>query len=304
MFELLGILSTILFTVFFSKYFVDATPKIEYPCENVQEQSYDHTVNIGQLYMKQQRVIIAGLARDIVPRLPYLIPKLEKLGNMFLDYRVVISENDSKDKTRKLLLHWATINPKVIVLGCGVNASECQMDFSRHTSFDVGATRIGKMAYLRNNYLNFIKKYYSNYNYMIVFDYDILGSFYLDGIANSFYYFYTTGVDAIGANSIDRMGLYYDPFALVEIGEDIVYSDIIKKTMHDVHIGKKFKLKRCDAPVKVRSCFAGLAIYKISSIMNKEYGFTKRGYACEHSFFNDGLNMLLNPSMIMTVIVH
>jgi hypothetical protein len=144
-----------------------------------------------------------------------------------------------------------------------------------------------------------------NYDYFAVVDYDIFGSFYFDGVANSFAHFFRDpAIDALGANGIDAFGTYYDPFALVEQGRPIEHKTMKEKTVNDSYVAKKYALKRCDPLVRVRSCFAGLVIYKMNSILSRKYDFSKTGFACEHSYFNDGLSIFINPSMIFSVLLH
>ncbi len=57
--------------------------------------------------MRQQRVVMAGLARNVAHILGQTIRRVEHLGSQFGDYRVVIYENDSSDATRERLRSWA-----------------------------------------------------------------------------------------------------------------------------------------------------------------------------------------------------
>src|SRR5579885_336563 len=62
--------------------------------------------NRGFTHMRKSKIIIAGLIRDKEYLVNDIKRKLEGLGSYFLDYRILIVENDSKDKTRELLLKW------------------------------------------------------------------------------------------------------------------------------------------------------------------------------------------------------
>ena len=65
---------------------------------------------------------------------------------------------------------------------------------------------------------------------MMVIDFDIYGSYYIDGIATSFYYLNKDRkIDAIGANGIDLISRYYDPFALTELNENNEYLTLKEK---------------------------------------------------------------------------
>ena len=280
-------------------YLSDFTPLVY--STNIDKNIY----NIGASYASKQKVVICGLARDIAKNIDRLKVVLERLGSYFLQYKIIIVENDSNDESRPMLLEWSKKNPNVIILGCGVNVKECKLSLKSYSSFDAGANRIGKMAYLRNIYLNYIKTYLSQYDYTIVMDIDILGSCYLDGIMNSFYHFSLNDtIDALGANGIDMLGRYYDPFALVELGKSLEYKTMEEKVAHDVYVASTYNMKLGDPLFKVRSCFAGLVIYRTRSVLNRSYSYSNKNFACEHVFFNDGLNIYINPSMIFSIIFH
>ena len=131
-------------------YLSDFTPLVY--STNIDKNIY----NIGASYASKQKVVICGLARDIAKNIDRLKVVLERLGSYFLQYKIIIVENDSNDESRPMLLEWSKQNPNVIILGCGVNVKECKLSLKSYSSFDAGANRIGKMAYLRNIYLNYI----------------------------------------------------------------------------------------------------------------------------------------------------
>ena len=65
--------------------------------------------------MIKKKVLICGICKDVESRLPFSINITEKIGAMFEDYRVVVYENDSVDKTPELLADWRTKNSRVRV---------------------------------------------------------------------------------------------------------------------------------------------------------------------------------------------
>src|SRR5207253_156664 len=75
----------------------------------------------GKKLASQQKVLITGLIRDGEHNIEYIKKRMEAVGKCFSDYRIIIVENNSKDLTREKLLEWSDKNPKVIILGCGVN---------------------------------------------------------------------------------------------------------------------------------------------------------------------------------------
>lgn len=265
--------------------------------------------------MKTKKVVIAGLLRNTASRIPEIERRVEALGKLFSDYRVLIVENDSKDNTRNLLLNWSKRNPKVIILGCGYNVSECHLGFKPTEGHSVYRSRIEKMVYLRNIYLNEIKKNYSNYDYSIIWDFDIIGSVYLDGIANSFGYLKSEpNLDIVCAYGIYTWGpikIFYDTYAILEKGDVF---DIKYKRSHDIRkgLGLGLKYKRGNEPISVNSCFSGFTIYKMKSLLSPQVYYSTsskedNNLECEHVGLhrratNSGFNIKMNPNMIHLVV--
>ena len=162
--------------------------------------NHDKLVNQGKQYMRSQRVVICTLLRDVSTKIASIIRRTEKIASFFGDYRILIVENDSKDDTRKKLLEWSQKNNKVVVLGCGENVEKCEMKLPKTEGHSVYKSRIDKMVKLRNIYLDEIKERYTDFNYVIVWDMDIIGSVYIDGIQNSFGYFAQDEKSLIDAN--------------------------------------------------------------------------------------------------------
>ena len=277
---------------------------------NVNPSEFTRRVRMGHREMMKSKVVICGLLRDAEDRIPFLKERIKKLSKYFKDYRVIIVENDSSDRTRERLLEWAEENSKVTILGCGHNSKKCSLKLPRTESHNVTWGRINKMQYLRNLYLDEVRTSYSNWNYMMVWDMDILGSVYIDGIANSFGYFGTKKftADAICANGIYRwmvIPLYYDTYAHRDKGDEF---HISKKQLHDIDKGLTVRYSLGESPKEVDSCFGGFTIYRISSVIssNTRYGTTTKSSGdieCEHVVFNKPLSKVyMNPSMIHLVL--
>ena len=72
----------------------------------------------------QHTVVICGIIRDKADTVPQLIRNLEGVGSLFLDYRVVLYENDSSDSTPELLREWSARNRRVYIIGEPDNSAE------------------------------------------------------------------------------------------------------------------------------------------------------------------------------------
>jgi hypothetical protein len=105
------------------------TPELVFPCVINCEKLLQYN-NIGKNLIKKSTVVFAGLIRNKEHQLEFIISQIQRFASEFLDYSILIVENDSKDNTRKLLLEWAKENNKVKILGCGVNSNICIMNLS------------------------------------------------------------------------------------------------------------------------------------------------------------------------------
>jgi len=277
-----------------------------------EEKRYDAMVDLGIDDASSKRVVIASLVRDVERSLPEIIKKAESVGKMFKDYVVLVVENDSKDKTRELLLRWAVKNPKVTILGCGVNVNECHMPKAPKTDGHyVDRTRIQKMVDLRNVYLDYIKEHYLDFDYTMMWDLDMIGSVYLDGIQHSLGYLSQhPDVDVVCSYGIYHWAfftLFYDTYALLHRNETF---HIDHKTIHDIRKGMwEAKYSRGNQPIEVDSCFSGFAIYRTASLADDAVRYDMSGpdnLECEHVRLNKkiGGKKVVNPSMINLVLLN
>src|SRR5262245_25427326 len=85
------------------------------PPEHVAGEYYD-AVDRGRSAMSEARIVICGLARNVAAHLPRTKARIERLGSMFADYRVLVYENDSTDATPAILNRWAARNDRVTAI--------------------------------------------------------------------------------------------------------------------------------------------------------------------------------------------
>lgn len=267
---------------------------------------HDKHVKIGSRKAKQKSVVICSLLRDAEDKIDDLKKRVEKMGELFRSYRVLIVENDSSDRTREKLLEWAAENPRVTILGCGENVRKCELKLPKTEGHSVYHKRIQKMSKLRNIYLDYISSSnLASADYVIVWDMDILGSVYLDGVLNSLGYLEeNSNMQAMCAYGIYSWGpftVYYDTYAHQEEGDEF---NIELKYPLDMYNGLFTRYARGEPPKKVKSCFSGFTIYRASDLSGARYGQPdETNLRCEHSMLHDSLSgVYMNPSMIHLVL--
>jgi hypothetical protein len=268
----------------------------------------------GLSYLKSKKVIIAGLIRDAENNVPIMKLNIQKLASIFQDYCALIVENNSKDSTRKRLLEWSNVDPKIVVLGCGLNADVCELNLPAATYKQIDQKRIRKMALLRNIYMDYIKtnpELFDNFDFLIAFDFDITGTFYIDGIASAGYHFMenpeTEGICANGIRLINfglfTSTMYHDSYAHKEVAEHGGTSLI---PVWHFASPKRYSIDSCDTePRRVRSCFNGFTIYRLPSIAGKKYEYEVENneVLCEHVAFNTQLHhVFLDPQLVFIIV--
>jgi len=267
---------------------------------------------VGYQIAKEKRVVFSFLARNSAYHVPKMKNKMDALGKHFKDYQVLIFENDSSDGTRDLLKEWSRENSHVSLLDCcELGNCDCKLDWKKATHDGVHSkSRIEKMRTMREYVLQYVKKHFSNWDYSIVMDFDLGGSIFKDGFLTSFAY--DKSFDVIFASGLTTFPCFfnfhmlYDAWAFLAEGDDL-------KNINKENIMKDFFYQNntlFDYPIqfdlkKAKSGFNGLAIYKISSIMNASYQNSISKSNCEHIDFhlhmidNGFSKIYFNPCMIL-----
>lgn len=237
----------------------------------------------GYKVMQNRSIVFAGLARDIQKSLPRTIERIEATGKFFKYYQVVVFENDSSDTTRLMLEQWQKNNLKVHLVTCPEDAM-CKLNCLK--MYDYGPqsySRIEKMADFRNRYLKVIQEHYSDFDYVMVLDFDMQGPWSIDGIADTFGY---TDWDAMFANGLHSLlGTYgqylvmYDGMAYVSIDQSFSEKQSPVKNYFKMNFIDKFNKNTCDDLIPVKSAFSGLALYTMQSLQGSFYSADQ---PCEH----------------------
>ncbi len=205
----------------------------------------------------KEKILICGICRDVENALPNMKKNVERLGGVFDDYRVVIYENNSRDRTAQMLENWAVENPKVCF------KSECLEELSLVRTVDI--------ANARNRLLDLIQSLdlQKEYKILVMSDFDFLCPWPIDEMVQSIHD--DRDWDAICANGVYSMSdpFYWDRYAFRSIeypyGPEIIgdswwWEDVNHRVYFD---GDDF--------VAVFSAFGGFAIYKTEAILKCRY---------------------------------
>jgi hypothetical protein len=242
----------------------------------------------GKNILSQQKAIICGISRDNANDFFVMKRHIEFLGSQLDDYRVVIVENDSKDRTKELLKKWATDNPRVTIISKDFhNKKRPSMQF---------------LADVRNMYIDEVNQSkYDEFNLLIVIDMDMSYGFDIRGIYHSFATFDTW--DAIASNGVsNQKGEMYDAFAFRNAEFLFAHYDKPKTYWPEI-IPKIQRAYLVNTPlVVVDSAFGGLAIYKRKKLNACKYASIKED--CEHIEFHkclkqNGGKMFMSPSQLI-----
>jgi len=226
--------------------------------------------------LKNKKACFALLARNCRNALAQNLLRIERFSLIFKEIFIVIVENDSTDGTKEFLCEMQKCKQNFFIITCD---SENNSSFMKKAG---GIERIEKMAFYRNQYLNFIKNFdfYETIDYLIVIDSDIK-YFSEQGVisalenaptdwtalfANGRYYF-----DLL---NITILGRYYDLFAFVphkDCGVSNLNTNLTYREMAlcaDLLTNRKLKKVRY---MKCLSAFGGIGIYKIKAIRDGKY---------------------------------
>jgi hypothetical protein len=232
--------------------------------------------------MKQYNVIFAGTCRNVEQHIGNIMDCIERCGQKFKSYQVVVYENDSTDNTRKIMLEKKKPN--------------------YHYLFENGITepkRTVRLQNARNKIMDKVRELNVNglYEYMILIDLDdVNGKCNFVSSIDSNFLHDTDKWDVMTANQED---VYYDIWALrkknvleydtwkqLSLAKDESSKQKLNDTNNMVFNGEFIK----DTLTEVDSAFGGAAIYKLSSIpdvctyigIHEESDLEK----CEHVEFN------------------
>jgi hypothetical protein len=237
-------------------------------------------------------VIITGCARNIEQYLDTTLKKLLMIKELFKTTKIFIYENDSIDNTSNILKEWEDNNIIKLI-----------------SEKNVPGPRTQRLAHGRNILYKEAMKY--KFDYLIVIDLDyIISDLTKESIMSCFNFKEEWAM--MGGNQIGtgERGAYYDIWALRTYDDwmNIDYHQCMRDGNTEYYCGAS-RLRNISPesePIKVKSCFGGIGIYKRKYLDNCTYGsgLNSDNYEiCEHTTFNEcilknGGSIYINPKLI------
>lgn len=264
-------------------------------------------------FIQHKKVIFATLARNIAPFFKKTKFKMTTIGNLFSDYRILVFENDSKDKSRELLQAWSKLDSKVILLDCcDQKQCDCKLKEIHPHKFGITSSkRIHVMKTYRQKLLHYAKTHFINsFDYYIVFDFDLPGAIYMDGFLSNFIT-QSHPWDMVFARGLHAMPIpfsnqlfVYDGLAFIGKNDSFHYKDSpLKEVIHFNQEVNQYSIG--DAWVPVKSGFNGMAIYDFPKL--KDCNYLSDTFKCEHIALHHDMhqkgfsNIFYNPSFVIIV---
>ncbi len=227
------------------------------------------------------RAMICILIRDCEGTLKALFREVERLRKCFDDSRVLIVENNSRDRSRKMVLKYQN--------RCEGVFADCFDD----PEYDL-MPRIAKFVRLRNRVLDAVKNSTFRPDYLILVDGDI--EFDYEGILKAIRSapadwagLFADGRFFIWTRFMDIPVLYYDLFAYLPAGcsNEMLTEKEMLAGREALHRSLRFhRYAACD------SAFGGVGVYKYSAadkccyLLEENDRSSEFDYVCEHIPFN------------------
>lgn len=217
----------------------------------------------GYAVMRAHSVVFTGITRDNAAHMNETLNTIDRIGQLFASYSVIVYENDSEDNTPGIIEAWKLANTDAAHIE--FISEQLNVPPAIATGPD-SVERMQRLADSRNKVLDKLRgAEYERYSYAIDLDLDSY-KIELDGIAHSFGVFEQW--DTVAANGQCHrgdQGFYYDTMAF----RSADYPD----TWHDKEqIAGAQRSYPSDGPlVPVNSAFGGLAVYKRKCLIACKY---------------------------------
>lgn len=250
--------------------------------------------------MNEKSIIIIGAIRNGEKYINQVFNNMIQIGILFKNYKILIYENDSHDKTKNILNKYKNENQHIEII------FENNID-------KLYQLRTQRLAYIRNKLLKTVLEKYNTYDYLLNMDLDDVNS--TNDIVTTFHHIFDYDEKIWDVQTIHQRKEYYDIWAYRKAGLieydcwNQVRKDVANKIPYAIsyqnHIKKyqkPYSLKRGLIPVI--SAFGGAALYKMNKLIEAKddvlyVGLNKYGEVCEHVSFHEVLKNKYNTKIFI-----
>ncbi len=215
-------------------------------------------------------IFICSIVKNAAKGLSHNVPVIEQIRKNFKSSKVYVYENDSTDGTKEILKAWAATDPNNITVSLNTHPPLPHSSSPEGINPFFSKSRIEKMVFLRNNYLEFISQIGWNGDYLMVVDLDVV-SFKAKDVMSSFDTIREwDAVTAYGYSLSPKLTTrYHDTYAYISLKKTYEAPQSerdIYKCQHEF-----LSLNDSDKWQGVKSAFGGLAIYRWKAIRGLRY---------------------------------
>jgi len=266
--------------------------------------SYNEKVEIGKEYLKDKKIAIIGLARNIEKKIDNFAITFNRLReHKGTDFKAFIYENDSTDNTPSKLEELKTDKLK------GSFDYISEINGSKHYGQVKDTARTEQLAYYRNKCLEYAQKNFGDTDYILVIDTDFI-YVNIDGIHNTFGWISENKKISAMCGFSYQVKKYFSTGNMVPWNYDSWayrqnwWSDTqeVQTLFNTMHWYGLWCPPLGSDPIPVNSGFGGTCIYKTKDYIKTQY----EGYDCEHVCFNKSLKdkvknfqLYANPAQMM-----
>lgn len=258
------------------------------------------------MFILNMKLIICGCAKNVQKFIGKLYKTVNTLKTIADEYKIIIFEDNSTDRTLHILKKWKRKDNNLIIISLPeINEKLANIKYRTH-----------RIAFGRNMILKYIKHYYKDYNYMMMIDFDNVSTKLKNlNIIKEMIEFRENEKLKWDALSFNRT-YYYDIWALRF--ENYNTNCMNNRQHRKIRIGEpREKISNILNNMKknqlfnVYSAFNGFSIYAIDKIKNCYYDGQNKCHGdkpmeedCEHvAFHNDMItknnaNICISPHIV------
>jgi len=229
------------------------------------------------------KVVVCGCTKNSAAYIEEALKKMYNMQNIFKEFQLLVYENDSADDTVNILNKFGKDNPNFHL-------------FSEKGVREHQRTMV--IAHGRNRLLDYVNTRFSDYDYIIMADFDVMGLYTNDDFEQIFKHDISKW-DVLTANC---NGPYYDIWPLRietslwkkeihgDLWPDIIDYDCWQKGDRERYVYKNQVIIPKTKPlIPVDSAFGGFGIYRMQIIKGCKYSgqdISGKFGTCEHTHFN------------------